>query len=153
MNVYLIRHGDAVSAAENAERPLSALGRQQAAHAARAIVEHDAAVLQIYHSGILRARQTAEIICQMLDLDPAPVVEPYAGLLPEDDPAIVSAELDGLDHSIALVGHLPYMRRLAGLLVYGDPETAAVDFLPATVLCCSRFGERWKINWISAFGR
>lgn len=150
MNVYLIRHGDAVSAAENAERPLSALGRQQAAHAARAIVEHDAAVARIYHSGILRARQTAEIIVQALH--PAPVVESHAGLLPEDDPAIVAAELDGLDHSIALVGHLPCLRRLAGLLIYGDPETAALDFLPATVLCCARFGDRWKINWISASG-
>jgi phosphohistidine phosphatase len=150
MNVYLIRHGDAVSAAENAERPLSALGRQQAAHAARALVEHDAAVPRIYHSGILRARQTAEILLQALD--PVPVVESHAGLLPEDDPAIVGAELDGLDHSIALVGHLPYMRRLAGLLIYGDPERAAADFLPATVLCCARFGARWKINWISACG-
>ena len=147
MNVYLIRHGDALSAAENAERPLSRLGRQQAAHAAQAIIEHDAAVPRIYHSGILRARQTAEIIVQALN--PTPVIESHSGLLPEDDPAIVAAELDGLEHSITLVGHLPYMRRLAGLLIYGDPERTAVDFLPATVLCCSRFGERWKISWIS----
>lgn len=150
MDVYLIRHGDAVSAAENAERPLSPLGRQQAAHAARTIVEHDTAISRIFHSGILRARQTAEIIVQALK--PTPVIESHSGLLPEDDPAIVAAELDGLDHSIALVGHLPYMRRLAGLLIYGDPERVAVDFLPATVLCCSRFRERWKISWISAPG-
>lgn len=150
MNVYLIRHGDAVSAAGNAERTLSALGRQQAAHAARTLVEHDAAIPCVYHSGILRARQTAEIIAQALD--PAPKVQSHAGLLPEDDPAIVAAELDSLDRSIALVGHLPYLRRLAGLLIYGDLERAAVDFLPATVLCGSRSGERWKINWISASG-
>ena len=150
MDVYLIRHGDAVSAAENAERPLSVIGRQQAAHAARAIVEHDAIVSRTYHSGILRARQTAEIIVQALN--PARIVESHAGLLPEDDPAIVGAELHGLEHSIALVGHLPYMRRLAGLLIYGDPERVEVDFLPATVLCCSRFDASWKINWISAPG-
>ncbi len=150
MDVYLIRHGDAVTAAENAERPLSALGRQQTAHAARALVEHDASVSQIYHSGILRARQTAEIIVRALD--PVPLVQSHAGLLPEDDPAIVAAELDGLEYSIALVGHLPYMRRLAGLLIYGDPECATIDFPPATVLCCARFGERWKISWISASG-
>lgn len=150
MNVYLIRHGDAVSAAENAERPLSSLGRQQATHAVQAIIEHGALVPRVYHSGILRARQTAEIIARALN--PVPILESHAGLLPEDDPAIVAAELDSLDDSIALVGHLPYLRRLAGLLIYGDPERAAVDFLPATVLCCSRSGERWKINWISASG-
>jgi len=151
MNVYLVRHGDAVAAAENVERALSALGRRQAAHAARAIVDHEAAaVARMYHSGILRARQTAEIIVQALK--PAPVMESHSGLLPDDDPAIVAAELNHLTDSVALVGHLPYMRRLAGLLIYGDPDRTAVDFSPATVLCCSRFNESWKINWTSTPG-
>ncbi len=148
MIVYLIRHGDAVSAAEKAERPLSALGREQAAHAARAIVAHGAGIPALYHSGILRARQTAEIIAQALA--PAPVLEAHAGLLPEDDPAIAAAELDALADAVALVGHLPHLRRLAGLLIHGDPERAAIDFAPATVLCCARLNERWQINWISA---
>jgi phosphohistidine phosphatase len=150
MNIYLVRHGDALSASANSERPLSALGREQAARAAHAIAERGAAIPLIHHSGILRAQQTAEIIAAVLI--PAPVVELHTGLLPEEDPAIVAAELQGIQHSIALVGHLPYMRRLAGLLIHGDPEGAAADFLPATVLCCSRFGERWKTNWISAPG-
>ena len=146
MNFYLVRHGDAVSAAENAERPLSQIGREQVQRAARGIVERGDEISRIYHSGILRAKQTAEIFAKAFP--PNLAVEQHAGLLPEDDPAIVKAELDGAECSIMLVGHLPYLKRLAALLISGDPERAVVDFLPATVLCCSKAGGRWKIDWI-----
>ena len=146
MNFYLVRHGDAVAAVENAERPLSRIGREQVQRAAREMLERGSEVSRIYHSGILRAKQTAEILAKAFPTNLA--VEQHAGLLPEDDPAIVKAELDAAECSIMLVGHLPYLKRLAALLISGDPERAAVDFLPATVLCCSKAGGRWKINWI-----
>jgi phosphohistidine phosphatase len=147
MNFYLVRHGDAVSAAENAERPLSRIGREQVQRTARGVLERGSEVALIYHSGILRAKQTAEILAKAFE--PNLTVEQHAGLLPEDDPAIVKAELDAAECSILLVGHLPYLKRLAALLISGDPERAVVDFLPATVLCCSKVDGRWKINWIS----
>ena len=146
MNFYLVRHGDAVAAVENAERPLSRTGREQVQRAARRMLERGSEVSRIYHSGILRAKQTAEILAQAFPTNLA--VEPHAGLLPEDDPAVVKAELDAAECSIMLVGHLPYLKRLAALLISGDPERSVVDFLPATVLCCSKADGRWKINWI-----
>ena len=73
-----------------------------------------------------------------------------SGLLPEDDPAVVQAELATAQESIMLVGHLPYMKRLAALLVTGDPERAVIDFSPATMVCCSQEPTGWKIKWILA---
>jgi phosphohistidine phosphatase len=146
MNFYLVRHGDAVAAVENAERPLSRIGREQVQRAAREMLERGSEVSRIYHSGILRAKQTAEILAKAFP--PNLAVEQHAGLLPEDDPAVVKAELGAAECSIMLVGHLPYLKRLAALLISGDPERAVVDFLPATVLCCSKAHGRWKINWI-----
>ena len=64
MNFYLVRHGDAVSAAENAERPLSRIGREQVQCAAREMLERGSEVSRIYHSGMLRAKQTAEILAK-----------------------------------------------------------------------------------------
>jgi phosphohistidine phosphatase len=70
-----------------------------------------------------------------------------SGLLPEDDPAAVQAEIDLAIDPILLVGHLPFMSRLAGLLVSGDPEQAVVEFFPATMVCFDKSAAQWKISW------
>ena len=141
-----MRHGEAVSEAVNAERPLSTTGRQQIESIARQAVSKDVRVSAIYHSGILRARQTAEILAGQLGTGAK--VSPTSGLHPEDDPAIAKAELEAADSSIMLVGHLPHMNRLAALLVNDNSDREAVGFGPGTLVCCSRTGSQWKIAWI-----
>ena len=69
------------------------------------------------------------------------------GLLPEDDPDLTKAELEAAEQPIMLVGHLPYMSRLAELLVKGDGARAAIEFGPATMLCCANVGAGWQIDW------
>ena len=148
MKVYLVRHGEAVSANENPKRPLSVKGREQIEHTARLALARKVQVSTIYHSGILRALETAQIFAQLL-APPLGLAE-HAGLLPEDDPAIVKAELDIGEHSIVLVGHLPYLNRLVSSLVTGDPDRTVVEFTPAMIVCCSKENDRWNIEWTSA---
>ena len=69
--------------------------------------------------------------------------------VPEDDPAIAKAELDLMDHPIALVGHLPHLNRLAALLTSGDPNRAVIKFLPALMIAFKRQNHQWKIDWTS----
>lgn len=109
--------------------------------------ERSIQVSVIYHSGILRAKETAEILAEGMSV--ATVAE-LSGLLPEDDPAIVKAELEAANDSIVLVGHLPFMSRLAGLLINGDPERPGVEFFPATMICYVRSTARWKMSWVIA---
>jgi phosphohistidine phosphatase len=99
----------------------------------------------IRHSGILRAAQTASILAEYLA--PLSATAQYAGLLPDDDPAIAKAEVEVANAPIMLVGHLPYMSRLASLLVTGDPERTVVEFSPPTMVCCVKEGGPWKIAW------
>jgi phosphohistidine phosphatase len=148
MYAYLIRHGDAVAASENPGRPLSLRGRQDVERTVRLALRHNVAVSVVYHSGLLRALQTAEIVAALLA--PPLGVKEHSGLLPDDDPAIVKAELDMIEYPIALVGHLPYLRRLAALLTTGDPDRHAVDFAPAMMACFAKEGGRWKSLWTSA---
>jgi phosphohistidine phosphatase len=101
----------------------------------------------IYHSGILRAFETAQILAEILA--PPLGLHLHAGLLPEDDPAIVKAELDLMDHPIALVGHLPHLNRLAALLTSGDPNRVVIKFLPALMIAFERRNQQWKIGWTS----
>jgi phosphohistidine phosphatase len=143
--MYLVRHGEALSAVENPARPLSRMGRASVERIARLALERGVSVSAIYHSGILRAEQTAAILAKYLV--PPLGVEPRAGLLPGDDPAIVKAEWEEAAGTIMLVGHLPYMNRLAGLLVAGDSDRTVVEFSPATMACCVKEGGRWKIAW------
>lgn len=150
MRCYLVRHGDALSAHVDPERPLSQRGREEVAALAQLAVSRDVQVGEICHSGIRRARETAEILASYLN--PRQGVRHIAGLLPEDDPEPGKAELESIDEPVMWVGHLPYMNRLAGLLVSGDVARSTIEFLPATMLCCSKIGARWQIEWRLAPG-
>ena len=79
-------------------------------------------------------------------------VKAIAGLLPDDDPMIEKAELETATEPIMIVGHLPYMGRLASLLVRGDIESPVIDFPPAAMVCCLRVAAQWKIEWQLAPG-
>ena len=146
MGLYLVRHGAAVQQGSDASRPLTDAGRKAVEQLAEAAAEKRVWVAEIVHSGILRAQQTAEIIAERLS--PPRGVRAAEGLLPQDDPMIAKAELESAAEPLMLVGHLPHLARLAGLLVTGDSEREAAQFLPATLVCCSREDGLWKISWI-----
>ena len=146
MNFYLVRHGDAVSETSDPGRPLSRIGQEQVEQVARAAATRQAQVSAIFHSGILRAEQTAEIMARHLVPDLG--VQRITGLAPQDDPAIARAELEISPASVMLVGHLPHMGRLAGLLINGDAERDAVEFAPATVACVSHQSSLWQLVWV-----
>ncbi len=105
----------------------------------------DVRVSALFHSGILRAKQTAEILAEQLQCDRG--VEPLSGLLPQDDPAIAQAELDAAESPIMLVGHLPHLHRLVALLVRGDAESQLMEIPPATMVCCSSDRSKWEVVW------
>jgi phosphohistidine phosphatase len=146
MDFYLVRHGEAVSETFDPQRPLSGNGQEQVERAARAVAARRARVSAIFHSGILRAEQTADIMARQLA--PELGVRRITGLAPPDDPAIAKAELETAPASVMLVGHLPHMGRLAGLLINGDAERDAVEFAPATVVCVSHQSSLWRLVWV-----
>jgi phosphohistidine phosphatase len=114
-------------------------------HLARLAAARAIPVSSILHSGILRAQQTAEILAQHFALKAG--VRPIGGLSPEDDPAIVAADLAEAHDSVILVGHLPHLARLVALLVTGDSERETIHFAPAMMACLVRNGTAWRIAW------
>jgi len=146
VDFYLVRHGEAVSETLDPNRPLSLVGRQQVEQVACAAAARYLRVSEILHSGILRARQTAEILAQ--HLSPERGARETGGLRPQDDPIFAKAELETADYSLMLVGHLPHMSRLVALLVSGDAERELVDLAPAALICCSHESSAWRIQWM-----
>lgn len=146
MEFFLARHGEALADLVDPSRPLSNVGREQVERVARRAVEKAVRVSVIYHSGILRAGQTAEIFAR--HLAPGGGLRIMRGLRPDDDPYIAAAELGIAATPIMLVGHLPHLSRLASLLLHGSVDGSRNDFTPATVASYSRDGLQWNLNWI-----
>jgi phosphohistidine phosphatase len=145
VNAYLVRHGEAVSEQQDPQRPLTSSGREQVERVARMAAAKNVQVSAIFHSGILRARQTAEILAEALRC--ASGVQPLSGLRPQDDPAIAKAEIEAAESPIMVVGHLPHLHRLVSLLLSGDADSQVMEFPPATMICCSNDTSQWKISW------
>jgi phosphohistidine phosphatase len=148
MRLYLVRHGDAVSERVDATRPLSERGRAEieaVADRAARLGWHPA---EIFHSGITRARQTAEILARRLA--PARGVRAMEGLEPEDDPHRLAAECEALRDAVMLVGHMPYMSRLASLLLLGETRRDVIRFGTGTIAGLARVDGRFLVEWVIA---
>ena len=147
MRLYLVQHGEAVPEEVDPARPLSETGRSDVAKAARFLAGGGVRVSQVLHSGKLRAEQTAALLAAALAPGRRPVARP--GLNPKDPTDDIARAVAVWDQDSMLVGHLPFMARLAGRLVAGRDDAGVVAFQPGTILCLER-GEqqRWTIAWM-----
>ena len=141
--LYLVQHGEAVAEAIDPKRPLSAHGRaiveKVAAWAARQRVQ----VGQIRHSGKLRAEQTAAIFAKQLSPRDGVSVQP--GLGPNDDVQLLVDGIETWPDSLMLVGHLPFLSRLASLLLIGDPERTVIQFCNGGLVGLNYDGRDWTV--------
>ena len=145
MEVYLVQHAEAMSKEENPDRPITGAGRHATAGVAVMAAKLGLDVQQIRHSGKTRAEQTAQILAEALS--PAGGIVAVDGLGPLDAVEPVAAELAEHTRPVMLVSHLPFMERLASLLLAGDAERSVVRFTNAGIVCLSR-AEGWQVPWI-----
>ena len=145
MRLYLVQHAEALPEDVNPDRPLSEVGRQHVNDVATMAARLDVSVKEIRHSGKTRAQQTAEFFASQLSVD---TVVQADNLGPVDDVVPVAQEVDQLDAPIMLVGHLPFMERIAGQLLVGDAEQPVVQFNNAGLVCLEKEEERWQVLWI-----
>lgn len=145
MEVYLVQHGEAKPESEDPQRPLTDKGRTEVESIARYVASLGVEVPQILHSGRLRAKQTAELFAQ--HLMPPEGVSEEKGLGPLDDPQEAKRLIQQAEKPLMLVGHLPYLSRLASLLTLGDPEKEVVRFSMGGVVCLVRKDDDWSIGW------
>ena len=114
MNVFLVHHADAVGPDVDPQRPLSMLGRRQADALAAQLKGAGCAPAVIWHSGKLRARQTAEAMLRACN--PFAEFKMIRGLRPDDPPDWVRDLLTGESRDVMLVGHMPSLPAIASAL-------------------------------------
>lgn len=147
MRLYLMQHAEAKSQEEDPGRNLTVRGRADIDRVAKFLENLDLEVSQVFHSGKTRARSTAEILAA--SLKPTKGVAETDGLAPLDDPGIWAGRVAGLAEGVVLVGHLPHLARLTGLLLCGDAEKNAVNFKMGGMVCLSRAAAgHWGLDWM-----
>ncbi len=147
MFVYLVQHADAKKEEVDPSRPLSEKGLQDIKKVASYVSQLNIKVYKIFHSGKLRAKQTAEVLSE--NLKPTKGITEVGGLAPLDYAEIWEERLKGMTDDIILVGHLPHLDRLASLLLCGNADKNVVSFKMAGIVCIKRndIGE-WSLQWI-----
>jgi len=147
MRLYLVQHGEALAKDEDPDRPLSPGGRadmgRMGGFLARARVRPE----RILHSGKTRARQSAELLADALQVPGE--VEYRDGLEPNDPVEPLSLACGRWHEDTLLVGHLPLMAQLTARLVMGDEGTPVCNFHPGTVVCLERSETaHWALAWM-----
>jgi phosphohistidine phosphatase len=107
----------------------------------------DVSVTEIRHSGKTRARQTAGILGNYVE--PQKGVREAEGLGPVDDVQPIGDQITQDQQDVMLVGHLPFMERLAGYLLTGDADQKVIDFQNAGIVSLALEEGQWIVNWIA----
>lgn len=145
MKLYLAQHGEALSREEDEDRPLSRRGREEVKRVAHFLLEGRVRVGRVLHSGKTRARQTSELLAEAVC--PETSVQQTDGIGPKDPVKPFIRRVENWQDDVLVVGHLPFMERLAGRLVAGRAN-GAVHFGFGTVLCLELEGEDWRVLWM-----
>lgn len=126
--IYLIRHGIAAERTEyinDAERPLTARGRQKTQQVAQRLQQIGVQFELILTSPLVRARQTAEILqeaklsCKIEEFKP---LSP-AGNLQDWVNWWSDSRYNKSESRLALVGHQPNLGNWAEILVWGTSQS------------------------------
>lgn len=145
MELYLVQHGEARPEAEDPGRGLTEEGAESAKRMGEWAAGISIHVDQVRHSGKRRAQQTAQLLAE--GIAPIAGVIQTSGLKPNDDVGPVAEDLTKGGKSIMLVGHLPFLSRLASLLLVGDAAREVIRFRNAGIVCLGHEEDLWSLSW------
>lgn len=143
--LVLVHHGDAIGPEIEPMRPLSEPGREASARLAAAAAARGVSPEVVWHSGKLRARQTAELFWRACN--PLATLSAARGLQPTDPPRLLREQLEEDNRSIVVVGHMPHLARLLQVLCGEPPDGAPADFPAHGCVALERQGAVWKELW------
>jgi phosphohistidine phosphatase len=147
MRLYLVQHGEATPEEVDPSRPLTPRGSQDVQKIASFLRQIPTGPFIIRHSGKLRARQTAEIIAAALGSGCQ--VQRSEHLSPNDPIQNLIQEIGKMTSDLMLVGHLPFLGKLASFLLAGSESLNPAAFRQGGVVCLQRKEDRtWQVTWM-----
>lgn len=145
--MFLVRHAEAVDETVELRDPyrhLTPHGRAQARALGERLRWHDCGPTHLYASPLVRALQTAELVCAAIGGDAG--VEILPDLAPDGSARDVVAKVRSLpDHAeVMLVGHEPSISAIAGLLADQSDFPALAK---AEAVRLDNGAVRWRFAW------
>ena len=147
MKLYLVQHAKAASKDVDPQRPLSDQGRRDIQKVAAFIKPLNLSVDYLWHSTKERAIQTDEVLAEVVKINEAKIARD--GLSPNDDVTALQDELVSAQNDIMIVSHLPFVSKLASLLLTDHEFAGTVAFTQGGIVALSSFEpNHWQIEWI-----
>ncbi len=144
MFVYLVHHGDAVGPDVDHRRPLSTAGHVHVERIAAEAAARGANPGLVWHSGKLRAKQTAEAFWRACN--PLAELSATRDLQPDDPPQWIADRLRGETRDILIAGHFPHLPRVFALLTASHDERA-FPLHGVVALSSDDQGATWREAW------
>lgn len=144
MRLYLIQHGISLPEEKDPEKSLSQEGKEQTQKVAEFLKTKSVKVDAIWHSPKLRAIQTAQIISKSIF---CPEIRERNDLNPLDSVEKFPEEIQSLNKDLMIVGHLPFLQKLASLLLSGSETNQFISYKNSGAVCLE-YTDTWKIAWM-----
>jgi len=137
--LYLMRHGiaedfDPASMKSDADRHLTAEGREKISAQSKALAELNLGIKQVLASPYARARETAELT--IAGLGKKSDLEISDALVPHAAPEAILREIDKrkVKEATLLVGHEPHLGELASILLSGQ-SNLVIEVKKGSMMC------------------
>ncbi|MHC4737453.1 MAG: phosphohistidine phosphatase SixA [Planctomycetota bacterium] len=147
MKLYLVQHAKAASKQADRERGLTEGGRREVQKISEFVKPLNICVDYLWDSGKKRSVQTAEILAEVVKINETHTTR--EGLEPNDDVTLLKDELASIQRDVMIVGHLPFLSKLASLLLSGCESSDTVALRQGGIVClnCSE-PDQWQIDWM-----
>ncbi len=154
MDLYILRHGDAAQpgTTRDADRPLTAVGMKEINNIANGMRTMNLSFDAILTSPYRRARETAEIVGEVLEC--GSLISQSPNLVSDEDPAAITKEISqhySRKMNILLVGHEPNLSALISVLISGS-HTVSLKLKKGGLCKLSaeslRFGKCATLEWL-----
>lgn len=147
MNIYLARHGESIPLGIDDERTLTNKGREDIKQLADFIFPLNMQVSHILHSQKYRAKETAELLLTGIPLTPP--MEMRTELDPMASAEDMLDQINSWHESVMLVGHMPFLGKLASLMCNNRNGQDIILFKPGSMACFEKIEyKQWIITWV-----
>jgi phosphohistidine phosphatase SixA len=133
MQILLLRHGDALDHPDDYIRPLTTLGKEQAAMAGQVLHLLGLVPGKIFVSPLLRAQETAGIVADLLGVTDLTTTEFLTPMSDHRQLFDLIARLNS--ERVLLVGHEPHLSTMISLITTGS-RASRVEMRKGSLALC-----------------
>lgn len=134
MKLYLLRHAEAENRSSDFERQLTPKGIEDIKLLADFFKSRkNLKIANVWHSPLVRAKETAEVFCEAMDISPK--MKETDLITPGGSAHKLVETLQNENENTLLVSHNPFLESLMSYLLTGDPRGVTIEAKKSSLNC------------------